>query len=201
MTPSSDDPLVVVKAVTTALETLSIPYFIVGSIASGVRGEFRATNDIDIVCRIDAEKSRALADQLSETFFVDLVDVSACIRSGSSFNFVHRESAFKVDFFSRVGPLEEAEFARSTLPLDLVDGLRVQVASAEYVILAKLRWWDLSNGVLERQIRDARSVISASGDALDRAFLAKWGAHLGESVRKKLDELLASEKSSSERIV
>lgn len=193
MTPTLDDPLVVVRAVTSAFTNLSISYFVVGSVASGVRGEFRATNDIDIVCRLDPSTGRKLTDSMKGEFFVDLVDVSECIRNGSSFNVVHRQSAFKVDVFTRIGPLEEAEFARNTPPLQLSEDVSVQIASAEYLILAKLRWWDMSHGVLDRQIRDARSVVSANRDTLDVDFLEQWGSQLGTNVNAKLLEILTEQ--------
>jgi hypothetical protein len=37
----------------SALEALRVPYFVTGSLASGIHGEFRATSDIDIVAALD----------------------------------------------------------------------------------------------------------------------------------------------------
>jgi hypothetical protein len=176
------------EAVVNALDRLAIPYFIVGSVASGARSVFRATNDIDLVCRINPALARDLAKELEPDFFVDLVDVEACVRNGSSFNFIHRRSILKVDFFSGIGSLEDAEFERAS---DLTLSIRpVRVASAEYVILAKLRWWMKSRGVLERQLEDVAAVIGVNRDTLDLDYLRRRAAELGDQVAAQLERLL-----------
>jgi hypothetical protein len=47
-----EDVLSALGAVVNALNQLDISYFVTGSLASGARGEFRATNDVDIVAAL-----------------------------------------------------------------------------------------------------------------------------------------------------
>lgn len=49
---NTGDLIAVVDAVIGALREHAIPYYITGSFASSVHGEFRATNDIDLVSPI-----------------------------------------------------------------------------------------------------------------------------------------------------
>ena len=46
----------VVNSMVAALRRNGIDYFITGSFASSVHGEFRATNEIDIVAVLDAKR-------------------------------------------------------------------------------------------------------------------------------------------------
>jgi hypothetical protein len=52
MTDGIEDPGPALKSIAAILEALEVPYFVGGSIASSVRGQFRATNDIDLICAL-----------------------------------------------------------------------------------------------------------------------------------------------------
>ncbi len=68
-------------------------------------------------------------------------------------------------------------------------GEQASIATAEDVILQKLRWDSLSPS--ERQIDDAAGIVAVQFDSLDRAYLKKWAAELG--VGEKLNKLLSGE--------
>jgi hypothetical protein len=55
-------------------------------------------------------------------------------------------------------------------------GLRLAVATAEDVLIAKLEWrrW----GESERQIEDAASIVRIKGDSLDTLYVERWVAEL-----------------------
>ena len=61
----------VVDALVVVLRRHDVPYFITGSFASSVHGEFRATNDIDIVAELDAVRLAAVLADLSAAFVTD----------------------------------------------------------------------------------------------------------------------------------
>lgn len=57
-----------------------------------------------------------------------------------------------------------------------MQGVPVDVASAEDTIVAKLDWARL--GESERQMRDVAGVIRVHGDALDRTYVERWANEL-----------------------
>src|SRR5690242_2176189 len=58
-------------AVIDALEALSIPYMVVGSLSSNVYGVPRSTQDADFVIQLGSESLSRLADYLGTAFRLD----------------------------------------------------------------------------------------------------------------------------------
>ena len=58
------------------------------------------------------------------------------------------------------------------------------VATAEDVVLSKLRWYRLGGETSEQQWNDVLGVISVQRDRLDLAYLRDWAQYL------KVDDLL-----------
>lgn len=52
MTGDVYEPALALSSVVSVLDGCEIPYFLVGSFASGMHAEFRATNDVDLVARL-----------------------------------------------------------------------------------------------------------------------------------------------------
>ena len=57
----------------------------------------------------------------------------------------------------------------------------IAIASAEDIILEKLRWFRLGEEVSERQWRDVVDVIKVQDDSLDLVYLRQWATALGVS--------------------
>lgn len=55
----------------------------------------------------------------------------------------------------------------------------VCLASPEDVILSKLQWYQMGQGVSERQWLDILGVIKVQGDSLDAEYLRTWAETLG----------------------
>lgn len=72
-----NEPVEITLLVTTQFEALNIPYLVGGSVASIVYGEYRSTNDADVLAAIQPQHVAPLAQTLSNAFFVQS-------RSGSS---------------------------------------------------------------------------------------------------------------------
>ena len=93
MSPSAGSEaelLTAVEAVASALVRQGIVYFITGSFASSIQGEFRATNDVDLVADLEHADLDALMEQFSRDFVVDIDQARAALVSGASFNLIHR---------------------------------------------------------------------------------------------------------------
>src|SRR5258706_14105903 len=92
-----ENPLVVLIQVARAFDALGIEYVVVGSLASSIHGEYRASGDIDIVADIRPE---SLVSKLSPTFYIDDRSVSKAIEVGRKFNVIHLSAIFKADIFA-----------------------------------------------------------------------------------------------------
>ena len=86
-----------IASVTGALVRCGVPYFITGSLASSMHGEFRATNDIDIVADFDRVDLSALYSAFDSEFYADLDQALDAIRDGTSFNLIQRTSFLKLE--------------------------------------------------------------------------------------------------------
>src|SRR5467141_3689547 len=93
------NPFAVLFLVASLLEQQRISYVLVGSLASSMHGMYRSTADIDIVADIQSEQVISLLTALQENFYVDEYAVREAIKRRQSFNAIHLDSVFKVDFF------------------------------------------------------------------------------------------------------
>lgn len=164
----------VLNEIVSIFEELSINYFLTGSLASGVRGEFRATNDIDIVAELKSKDVVKFVDSASKTFFADIEHVTNAVAAQKSFNLIHIETIIKVDIFTRIDSLQIEQLKRST-PVEIpgID-LPVKIASAEDIIISKLVWYQKGGRVSERQWRDIQGVLAINGSAIDRSYIFQW---------------------------
>lgn len=175
------DPVAVTLLVTETLEHLEVAYFVGGSFASTVHGEVRATLDSDLVADLRPEHVEPLAEALGADFYLDEDMVREAIHRRSSFNLIHRTTAFKVDvFIPKRRAYDREQMRRRTfhrMPTEPKRG--VYVATAEDIILAKLEWYRRGGGISERQWRDVLGVMKVQSDRLDWAYLQRWAVELG----------------------
>ena len=160
------------------LNRAGLPYAIVGSVASSVYGEPRATNDVDIVIQLPKSEAEKLMEAFpSDRFYVppkEVVELELARPFGGHVNVIALETMMKADFY----PLTrfEAEWfsRRRVLPVDNHD---VWFAVPESVILHKLRFYREGGG--EKHLRDIRGMLQVSGEALDHAALERAVAEFG----------------------
>lgn len=158
-----------------APEEVGIPSMIVGSFASGFHGEFRATQDADIVIDPTPEQLRAFLARVRDDFYVSPEAAAEAVARRTQFNLVHFETAWKIDLIVRKErPFSRMEFERRQE--GSVGGHSAAINSPEDVILSKLEWAKAPRS--ERQIRDAAGVVAAWGDALDWDYLNRWAEQL-----------------------
>ena len=160
------------------LESAGIPYAIVGSVASSVYGEPRATNDVDLLIQLSRNDAAKLVHAFpSEQFYVPPAEVIAVELGrphGGHINVIALESMTKADFY----PLSssEAEWFSRRRTLE-IGGRKLWFAIPEAVILHKLRFY--REGGSEKHLRDIRGMLAVSGDEIDRALLDRAVTALG----------------------
>jgi hypothetical protein len=162
-------------------ERLGIPYVVVGSVASAVHGEPRATLDVDITLRMGPGDVAALSSALAAEFHVDPAALKDSVRSGLPSNAIHRTTHVKLDLYVRRNEGIHAEELRRAQRVRLTgaEGSEANVASAEDTVLQKLLWYRKGGEVSDRQWRDVLGVLKTRGPDLERAYLDEWAPRLG----------------------
>jgi hypothetical protein len=156
---------------TRRLDALGARYMVSGSIAAGIYGAPRLTNDVDIVVVLDRARIARLPEIFPDAEYycppLDAIAAEAAQDERGHF-IIHHETGFKADFYL-VGrdPLHAWALPRARR-LD-VAGEPFIVAPPEYVIVRKLEFY--REGGSEKHLRDIRSMLDTSPDAIDRAEL------------------------------
>jgi hypothetical protein len=160
------------------LERAGLPYAIVGSVASSVYCEPRATNDLDLVIQMTKSEAAKLAQAYpSESFYVppqEVIEIEFGRAHGGHVNVIALESMTRADIY----PLSAAEarwFERRRAVE--VAGHALWFAVPEAVIIHKLRFFREGGG--EKHLRDIRGMLSISGDRIDREEIARACGELG----------------------
>jgi len=172
------------------LEAQGIPYFLVGSIASGVFGEPRMTRDIDVVVDLTpGDVDRLCAEFPAPEFYVSLPAAQTAAAKGGQFNVIHPASGNKIDFMIlRHDAWGKSQLARRTKVPILVE-LPGYLASPEDIILSKLHYYQI--GESEKHLRDITGMLQLLKDRVDVAYLQEWTLRLGllaewEMVKQRL---------------
>ena len=182
MSGSEDDDLVLALGpVVQALRSLSIPFYVGGSVASSYHGAIRSTMDVDLVCELTNDQVVEFLNQLGEDYYASEPAIREAIRRKSCFNLIHYPTSFKVDVFvSPERPFDRQVIARAqsgTLGRDAA--LTVPFATAEDIIVIKLQWYRLGNESSERQWNDVSRLVSLLGDSVDHDYLRQASQSVG----------------------
>ena len=166
----------VLQRITAALDQAGIAYMLTGSFASAHYGVPRSTQDIDLVIAATVAQLTTFVQNLpSHEYYADLEAALEGYRQESLFNIIDLATGWKIDLIFRKSRLfSQGEFARRQ-QVNL-HGLRLFVASAEDVIVAKLEWAKLAKS--QRQIEDVAAILRLQWDALDRSYLEGWISEL-----------------------
>ncbi len=167
-------PLIALFRLIDGFESVGIEYVVVGSIASSVHGEYRASADVDVVANVVGKQVEPLLNNLRPDFYVDDLAVTKAIEHGRSFNAIHSEAIFKIDVFIPASDLARQELKRREI--HEIVGHRIWIASAEDTILSKLDWYRRGNEVSEQQWRDVKGILGTQGSRLDFQYLRLWAA-------------------------
>lgn len=164
-----------------ALQSLCIPHYAGGSVASSIQGAVRATIDVDLVVEMRADQSDGLVAQLTPDFYASREMIRAAVSERSCFNVIHLETMTKIDvYIAGNRPYDAGVWLRlDSFPLPFGADLVLPLLSPEDVILTKLEWFVAGGSVSERQLGDVKGVLRARRDSLDWAYLDRWSSELG----------------------
>ena len=174
------------------LDALGIPWVVVGSIASSLLGEPRATADIDLVADLRGIHVREFCRSIADDYYVDEETARWAASTRRSFNVIHQSKITKVDIFCcRADPLSRAQLQRRIF--QTVAGRSTPFLAPEDAILQKLRWLQ-ELGSSDQQWRDALGVLRIRWDVLDREYLESQARDNG--LAELLQKLLAEREPS-----
>ena len=178
--------------VSGTLDRLGVPHYVTGSVASGVYGETRTTNDVDVVADLVVEHiDPLLAAFPPDDFYHSREAALQAVRTRSQFNIIDTAHFIKIDV---ILPKPDAE-ARLRLdrrrPRDIAPGLSVPLASPEDVIVMKLVYH--AEGGSERQLRDVIGILLKDRSAVDPEYVRAAARRMGveaawDAILKRADE-------------
>ena len=169
---------------------LGVEYFLTGSVISSHHGVPRSTVDVDVVAALRSEHVDALVEHLADAYYVDADAAHDAIKRRSMFNLIHLATMYKVDVYAVLGPFNRSVMARRRWePLADMDPTRsVAIATAEDIVLSKLRWFRDGGDLSERQWSDVLGVMRMQR-ALDVEYMRRWARDL--AIEDLLDRALA----------
>lgn len=175
-----------VRKAVSVLNSMKIPYVLVGSLAGSTLGAPRTTNDADLLVGPFPGREREFVSHFGAEYYLSLPSIIAANEQRSSFNVINTNIGFKLDFFvQKQAPFHAAVLSRAEIrhvPEGSSDVTKVM--SAEDLVLSKLDWYRLGGEVSDRQWKDIIEILEANWPRLDRDYLSKWARDL------KVDDLL-----------
>jgi hypothetical protein len=182
-----------ILVITNILESLEIPYLVGGSVASGIWGEIRYTQDIDLVVDLKKDQIDSLINVCSPRFYLSKVAIEEAIYLGNSFNLIDNHTGWKIDLFILTAdPFQQNRFQRKkSVSLDET-GKTFNVSSVEDTILQKLIWSGMGQRQSGQQWRDILGVIKLQQPVIDISYLRGWANIL--KVSADLEQALTESK-------
>jgi hypothetical protein len=174
-------------AVIDALESLAIPYMVVGSLSSNYYGVARSTHDADFVVHLQTASISQVMQRIGPGLKLDDQMSFETVTGTSKFVLKLPDERFKIELFLLSDdPHDRERFSRRRR--GVTAGRETYVPAPEDVIITKLHW-SLRAG-RSKDLEDVRSVLAVQGKVLDWEYLHRWcDAH---GTRKLLDRLRAS---------
>jgi len=185
MTGVIEETLVVTKI----LDAMRISYHVGGSVASGIWGEMRYTQDIDLVADIQESQINLLLKAFSPRFYISEIAVREAIKLGQSFNLIDNETGWKIDIFILdQDPFQISRFQRKKQIVVNEMGENIYFSTPEDTILQKLIWYQKTGKQSSQQWRDILGILKLQQSDLDFVYLKQWANILRLS--KELDQAI-----------
>lgn len=175
-----------VGAVADVLDGLAIEYAFAGSFASSQYGEPRATLDVDLTVHLQpGDVDRFAAAFKAVEMFADAETIREAFgyRNPIPFGVIDPAGGWKADcYLLRNTPYDRAAFARRReFPYSAARRGLVWLYAPEDVILMKLDYYKMSQGVSTKHLRDIAGMLTnlhARGESLDVDYLNRWAGQL-----------------------
>ena len=176
-----------VQAVIDALDHVGIAYMIVGSLASNFHGIPRSTRDADFVIDLGPGELARLASQLPDALILDAQGAFEAVTGTTRYVIRLVAHPFVCELFVRSDDPHDIERFRRRARVQAL-GRRIEIATAEDMIVTKLRWIQTADRGKDRD--DVRNIIAVRGAELDWPYIGRWTAVHRTSVL--LDAIRAS---------
>lgn len=155
------------------------PYMVTGATAAILYGQPRVTNALDVVLSLDDAGRTALLRAFPESeFYVPPESVIRAEQARSQrghFNLIHHASGYKADIYLAGADPLHARALPQRRRVPWTDGLTLDVAPPEYVVLRKLEFY--REGRSAKHPADIRAICEITG--VDEAALTPWLDRLG----------------------
>lgn len=172
------DQLELLRYTILTLESLAIPYMLVGSYASTTYGEPRMTQDIDIVLDLNEARIPEFCRAFPPPqFYLSEPAIRDAVKTRFQFNILHPTSGVKIDVILPRNDEWGREQLRRRRKLAILPDLIGTIASPEDVILGKL--WYHSEGGSDKHIRDIVGMLRTTENPIDRDTIQQWVDKLG----------------------
>ena len=169
---SSIDPAVEVIA---ALESLGVPYMLVGSYASNAYGIPRSTQDADFVVILKDDALTRIVEKLGNRFSLDPQISFESVTGTTFYTLLVPSEAFRVELFVLNDDEHYQDCFRRKVRITLL-GQSAWLLSAEDLIVTKLRWCSRINR--PKDLDDVQGVMAVQAAALDWTYIRNWcGRH------------------------
>lgn len=176
-----------IEAIVDGLQAAGIPYMIVGSLASNVHGIPRSTRDADFVVELAEGSLSRLADALPRDLRLERQGSFEAVTATTRYLVELAGSPFVGELFVRSDDPHDEERFRRRQRVRVLDR-HAFVATAEDMIVTKLRWVNDANRAKDRE--DIRNMLAVRGPDLDLAYVRRWSR--GHGTDRLLDEILAT---------
>ncbi|QDT14639.1 hypothetical protein [Alienimonas californiensis] len=171
------DPFDATLRLVAALEAASVDYMVVGSFSSNLYGVDRSTADADFLVSAKVADLTAAARSLGPEFVPDPQIGFESVTGLRRIRVGLKDSGFEFEFFLMGDDPHDAERFARRVRKDLGDGREAWAATAEDLIIAKLRWAKDTRRAKDRE--DLETVLFAQRGRLDLPYIERWAAEHG----------------------
>ena len=160
------------------LESVNIPYYVSGGVASSIHGEPRSTHNLDLVIS-NLTKTFWLVKTLEAAGYYCPTGAVEDLQRGREglLNITHTETIANADLYvTDTSTFATSQRLRRRL-LDVEEMPAFWVISPEDLVLQKLAWGRGSQS--EKQWRDVLGILKLQTENLDYEYLTQWADNLG----------------------
>ncbi|NOS99903.1 MAG: hypothetical protein HOP29_04690 [Phycisphaerales bacterium] len=176
-----------VRRVVDTLESLAIPYMVVGSFSSNAYSIPRATQDADFVIQLGDIPLARVVSELGDGYLLDPQMTFETITGTYRHVIRLSGSAFKIELFLLGDDAHDQERFRRRVRREGADG-PFWLPTAEDVVVWKLRW--SKQGRRNKDVDDVRNVLAVQDERLDFDYIHRWCDVHG--TRALLDQIRAT---------